>query len=347
MTYFGETVRHNIDNILSGISTTSASETMSYDASGNKYLTNDSSGNTNLCRELMRQVAAASPERFYNNGGDGPGLRDFPFVENDTILFKVIVQAAPTQNALTGVSEIPSRSYTIKLVLKNTVTSSDNTVITDSEMYPNARPYSSSVTTYAATTDSSGVYNIYSPPAPIPFSRFGYNGWYYNNSNAWVNVAPTVRNHIKWLVTANTAGSSTVADLQYIRLNVKIYNNASLPYLMIYTQAGSSRKYAVTGGNGSLTNGTMYSMFVNFNSYLDEPAMVGYTNAALVNTITSGSFANNEIITSIAIETESNAATGNVEFTLASIIVGERSTTTGQTSEKEYGFEADVPVAYP
>jgi uncharacterized protein YjbI with pentapeptide repeats/uncharacterized protein YjdB len=347
MTYFGETVRYNIESILSGISTTSASETMSYDASGNKYLTNDSSGNTNLCRELMRQVAAASPERFYNNGGDDAGLRDFPFVENDTILFKVIVQAAPTQNMLTGVSEIPSRSYTIKLVLKNTVTSSDNTVITDSEMYPNARPYSSSVTTYAATTDSSGVYNIYSPPAAIPFSRFGYNGWYYKNSSAWVNVDPTVRNHIKWLVTANTAGSSTVADLQYIRLNVKIYNNASLPYLMIYTQAGSLRKYAVTGGNGSLTNGTMYSMFVNFNSYLDEPAMMGYTNAALVNTITSGSFANNEIITSIAIETESNTAAGNVEFTLASMIVGERSTTTGLTSEKEYGFEADVPAAYP
>jgi uncharacterized protein YjbI with pentapeptide repeats len=348
MTYFGETVRHNIDNILSGISTTSASETMSYDASGNKYLTNDSSGNTNLCRELMRQVAASAPDRFYNNGGDVPGLRSVPFLENDTILFKVIVQAAPTQNVLTGVSEIPSRSYTIKLVLKNTVTSSDNTEITDSEMYPNTRPYSSSVTTYAATADSSGVYNIYSPPAPIPFSRFGYNGWYYKNSSAWVNVAPTVRNHIKWLVTANTAGSSTVADLQYIRLNVKIHNNASLPYLMIYTQAGSLRKYAVNGGgNGSLTNGTMYSMFVNFNSYLDEPAMVGYTNAALVNTIGSGSFANNEIITSIAIETDSNAAAGNVEFTLASMIVGERSTTTGLISEKEYGFEADVPVAYP
>jgi uncharacterized protein YjbI with pentapeptide repeats len=348
MTYFGETVRYNIESILSGISTTSVSETMSYDASGNKYLTNDSSGNTNLCRELMRQVAAAAPERFYNNGGEeGAGLRSVPFVENDTILFKVIVQTAPTQNALTGVSEIPSRSYTIKLVLKNTVTSSDNTAITDSEMYPNTRPYSSSVTTYAATTDSSGVYNIYSPPAPIPFSRFGYNGWYYKNSSAWVNVNPTVRTHIKWLVAANTAGVSTVADLRYIRLNIKIYNNASLPYLMIYTQAGSSRKYAVIGGNGSLTNGTMYSMFINFNSYLDEPAMVGYTNAELVNTIGSGSFANNEIIASIAIETESNAAAGNVEFTLASMIIGELSTTTGLTTEKEYGFEADVPVAYP
>jgi uncharacterized protein YjbI with pentapeptide repeats len=345
--YLGETVRYNIDSILSGISTTSSSGTMAYDASANKYLTNDSSGNSNLCRELMRQIAAGAPSRFYNNGPDNAGLRDVPFVENDTITFKVIVQAAATQNVLTGVSEIPSRSYTIKLVLKNTVTSNMNTAVADSEMYPNSYPYSSSVVTYAPTSESSGVYNIYSPPAPIPFSRFGYNGWYYTNSNAWVNVAPTVRNHIKWLVSANNAGSSTVSDLQYIRLNLKIHNNASAPYLMIYTQAGSTRKYAVIGGGETLSNGTVYSLFMNFNSYAREPAMIGYTNAELVNTIGTGAFANNEVITSIAIETASNAAAGNVEFTLASIVVGELSTATGITSEKEYGFEADVPLALP
>jgi uncharacterized protein YjbI with pentapeptide repeats/uncharacterized protein YjdB len=344
--YLGETVRYNIDSILSGISTTSSSGTMAYDASANKYLTNDSSGNSNLCRDLMRQVAAGAPSRFYNNGPDDAGLRNVPFVENDTITFKLIVQAAATQNVLTGVSEIPSRSYTIKLILKNTVTSNMNTAVADSEMYPNSYPYSSSVMTYAPTSDSSNVYNIYSPPAPIPFSRFGYNGWYYTNSTTWVNVAPTVRNHIKWLVSANNDGSSTVADLQYIRLNLKIHNNASLPYLMIYTQSGSMRKYAVLGGSETLANGSIYSLFMNFNSYAREPAMIGYTNAELVNTTGSGAFANNEIITSIAIETASNAAAGNVEFTLASIVVGELSTSGGITSEKEYGFEADVPAAY-
>jgi hypothetical protein len=116
---------------------------------------------------------------------------------------------------------------------------------------------------------------------------------------------------------------------------------------MIYTQAGSTRKYSVIGGNGSLTNGTLYSMYINFSSYLDEPAMIGYTNAELVNTIGSGSFASNEIITSIAIETESNASAGNVEFTLASIIVGELSSSSGLMGEKEYGFEAEVPSSYP
>jgi len=165
--YLGETVRNNIDVILSGISTTSSSESMSYDASGNKYLTNDASGNTNLCRELMRQIAAAAPDRFYNNGGNDSLLKNVPLLENDTIKFKLIIRAAVGQNILTGVNEIPSRSYTIKLILKNTVNTNTNTTVSDSEMYPNSYPYSTSVTTYAPTVDSSGVYNVYSPPAPI------------------------------------------------------------------------------------------------------------------------------------------------------------------------------------
>ena len=95
-----------------------------------------------------------------------------------------------------------------------------------------------------------------------------------------------------------------------------------------------------------MSNGTVYSLFMNFNSYSREPAIIGYSNAELVNTTGSGAFANNEIITSIAIETASNAAAGNVEFTLASIVVGELSTSGGITSKKEYGFEAAVPAAY-
>jgi len=340
--FLGETVRNNIETIISGISTTSASQNMAYDASGNKYLTNDASGNTNLCRELMRHIAALAPSRFYGNIPNHAGLKNVPFMENDTIQYKLVIQAAAIQNLLTGVSVIPSRSYTIKLVIKNTVNNitNTNTMITDSIMYPNSYPYSSSVRTYAPTVDSSGVYNIYSPPAPIPFARFGYNGWYYTNSTAWVNVAPAVRNHIKWLVGANTA-TSKVSDLQYIRMNLKIHNTASLPFLMVYTQAGSSKKYPVMSGNGSLVNGTVYSFYMNFNSYNREPATVGATNAALAYTIGTGSFADSELIASIAVETDSNATAGHVEFTLSSVVVGELS------GEKEYGFEAAVPETYP
>jgi hypothetical protein len=80
---------------------------------------------------------------------------------------------------------------------------------------------------------------------------------------------------------------------------------------------------------------------MNFNSYAREPATIGATNAALAYTVGTGSFANNETITSIAIETDSNASAGNVEFTLSSVVVGELN------GEKEYGFEAAVPQSYP
>ena len=348
-TYYGESIRHNIHEIMSGISTTSGDESMARDASGNKYLTNSASGNTNLCRELMRQIAAAVASRFYNNGADNTGMKTVPLREEDTITFKVTIQAAATQNVLTGVTEIPSRSYTIKLVLKSSVTSvtNANTVVSDSEMFPNSYPYSSSVTSIAPDSEAAAtVYNIYSPPAPIPFSRFGFNGWYYTNSSAWVGVNSGVRNHVKWLVPANRVGSSTVGALQFVRVNLKIHNKTAVPYLMVYTQGGSWRKYIVSGGGGnSLVNGTIYSFYMNFNSYAREPAMIGYTNAALVNSVGSGTFTDNEVITGIAVETDSGAAAGAVEFTLASVIVGEIAS--GVPSEKEYGFLAEVPSAYP
>jgi len=340
LTYLGETVQHNIDTILSGISTTSAIQDMAYDASGNKYLTNDASGNTNLCRELMRQLAAADPSRFYTGGADTAtsGIRNMPLHENDSINFKLTITAAEGQNIVTGVNVIPSRTYLIKMVLKNTVNASTNanTAVTDSEMYPNSYPYSTSVVTYAPTVDSSNVYNVYSPPAPIPTARFGYNGWYYANTTTWVNVAQSVRDRVKWMLPPNAAGSLTVADLRYVRMNLKVFNKTSLPFLVVTTQAGSSRKYTISAPN-SLANGTVYSFYMNFHSYTREPATVGATNAALTySNVGSGSFANGEVITSIAVETDSAAAAGTVEFTLSSVVVGEAN------GEKEYGFSANV-----
>jgi hypothetical protein len=150
---------------------------------------------------------------------------------------------------------------------------------------------------------------------------------------------------VKWLVPANSAGSSTVGGLQYIRVNLKIHNKTALPYLMIYTTSGSYRKYVVSGGSGALTNGTKYTFYLNLNSYTQEPAVAGYTNAVLTSSIGSGNFLNSEFISSIAVETDSNAAAGSVEFTLAGIIVGD--IVAGVSREKEYGFLADVPAAYP
>jgi hypothetical protein len=137
-----------------------------------------------------------------------------------------------------------------------------------------------------------------------------------------------------------SSGSATVGSLQYIRVNLKIHNKIALPYIMVYTQSGSSRKYTVTN-TGALANGTTYSFYVNFNSYTREPAMIGYTNADMSNTANSGSFANNELILNVALETDISAAAGTVEFTLSSVVIGDII-----AGEKEYGFEADVPAAY-
>jgi hypothetical protein len=225
------------------------------------------------------------------------------------------------------------------MILKNTVNASTNanTFVTDSEMYPNSYPYSTSVVTYAPSGESSAsVYNVYSPPASIPTARYGYNGWYYANSTAWVSLSAAVRDRVKWVLPPNAAGSSTVADLRYIRMNLKVFNKTSLAFLVVTTQAGSSRKYTISAPN-SLTNGTVYSFYMNFHSYTREPATVGATNAALTySNVGSGSFANGEVITSIAVETDSEAASGTVEFTLSSVVIGEAS------GEKQYGFSANV-----
>jgi hypothetical protein len=86
----------------------------------------------------------------------------------------------------------------------------------------------------------------------------------------------------------------------------------------------------------------VYSFYMNFNSYAREPATIGATNAALTySNVGSGSFADGEVITSIAVESDSAAAAGTVEFTLSSVVVGE------MNGEKEYGFKAAVPETYP
>ena len=333
----GEDIRSNMNSILSGISTTSGDETMAYDASGNKYLTNDTTSNTNICRELIRQVAVTAASRF-SSVTDTTLPQSVPFIENDTINFRVSFHSTATQHLLTDVTNISARSYMVKLIMKESIDGL-NTPVIDSAMFPNAYPYSSAVTTYAPTSASSNVYNIFSPPAPIPFSRFGFDGWYYKNSSAWVNINSNVRNHVKWLLPANSE-TATVGGLLYIRANLKIHNKTTLPYIVVYTQSGSWRKFPIVNTE-ALVNGTTYSFYVNFHLYTRQPVMNGYTNAALANTIGSGPFDSSEIILNIALETDSSAAEDSVEFTLATMIVGDDS------GEKEYGFMADVPTAYP
>jgi len=359
--YYGEVARVGIMAVLDTVSTLSANITMPIDGSGNRYLTNTTTSNTNISRELLRQIALNVPGRLtelVQGGGGGGVLTSVPFVENDTLNIKVVMAPSPNQHALTNVNTIQSRAYNIKLIMKNVVGSSGsaNTTVTDCRLFPNGYPYSSNVQDISASNLSAAasVYADGSPPVPIPTIRYGYQGWYYTNSSLWVNHAPATRNKINWYLLPNANGITTVGDLRYVRLNLHIFNSVSTPFLTVYTQATGSgdaggwykskRTYVnatVSDDGNAVASNTNYCFYVNWNGYSITPFTVAHTNAALsvstVNGSAIGSFNNSEVIFAYSIGTNSNSAPGNVEFILSAVVVGEANRS-GSITEKEYGY---------
>jgi hypothetical protein len=361
ITYYGENSRVGIQSVLDTVSTMSADITMNMDSSGNKYSTNDNDSITNISRELMRQIAVSAPARLEDSevvsAAAAGSLLSVPLVENDTLNIRVTVEAAPGQHTVTNVGTIPGRTYNIKLILKNSIggatDTSGNTGVSDSVFFPNAYPYSSNVLDLpAGTATANAVVADGSPPAPTPLIRYGYQGWYYTNSDGWVNPAPTVRNKINWYLAPNVA-TSTVGDLQYMRLCLRIFNRVSTPFLTVYTKttgsgdAGgwykSKRTYIIADSVGSLTNNTAYCFYVCWNGFSVAPFMVGHSNALLTLTNVAGGavggFGSGETLLAYSIGTNSTAARGNVEFILSTAVVGERSSGgEGGVIEKEYGY---------
>lgn len=361
--YYGEVARVGIMAVLDTVSTLSADITMPVDSSGNRYLTNTSTANTNISRELLRQLALNVPERLtaLDQGGGGV-LLSVPFVENDTLNIKVVMAPSPNQNALTNVNTIPARTYNIKLIMKNVVGSSGsgsgtaNTAVSDSTLFPNGYPYATNVQDISASNLSvaASVYADGSPPVPIPTIRYGYPGWYYTNSSLWVNPAPATRNKINWYLLPNANGVTKVSDLRYIRLNLHLFNSVSTPFITVYTQATGSgdaggwykskRTYitsAVSDDGNTLADHTNYCFYMNWNGYSISPFTVAHTNVVLsvstVNGSAIGSFGSSEVIFAYSIGTNSSSAPGNVEFILSSSIVGEANSN-GSITEKEYGY---------
>lgn len=361
--YYGESARVGIMAVLDTIGTLSADITMAADASGNRYLTNAATTNTNISRELLRQISINVPERLTAlDGGGGGILQSVPLIENDTLNIKVVLEPSPGQNTLTNVSTIPPRAYNIKLIMKNVVEgggggSSVNTAVVDSVSFPNGYPYSSNVHDISASnlSTAASVYADGSPPVPIPLIRYGYQGWYYTNSSAWVSSAPMTRNKINWYLTSNMNGVTTVGHLRYFRMNLHLFNHVSTPFITIYTQATGSgdsggwykskRTYislnVTDHGGNSLESNTNYCFYMNWNGYSVSPFTVAHTNASLSTSAVSGSsigsFDSSEVIFAYSIGTNSTAAAGNVEFILSSVIIGEMGTD-GHLIEKEYGY---------
>ena len=359
LAYYGEVARVGIMSVLDTVGTMSANIAMAVDSSGNRYSTNEDMTVTNISRELMRQIAVSAPGRLVaideagEGGGGGGGIQSIPLSENDTLNFKVVMEASPGQHALTNVATIPARTYNIKLIMKSSVAVAGaggayaNTAVSDSVSFPNGYPYAVNVYDISASNTSvaQSVYADGSPPVPIPLLRYGYQGWYYTNSDAWVNLAPSVRNKINWYLLPNSA-TATVGDLRYIRMNLHVFSRVSTPFLTVYTKttgtgdAGgwykSKRTYLIANA-AALSNNTNYCFYMNWNGYSVAPFTVAHNNVALsLTTVGSGAvgaFGSGEVLFAYSIGTDSGSARGNVEFILSSVVVGEAG-----GAEKEYGY---------
>jgi hypothetical protein len=366
LAYYGEVARVGIMSVLDTVGTMSANIAMAVDGSGNRYSTNEDMTVTNISRELMRQIAVSAPGRLVaideaeEGGGGGGGIQSIPLSENDTLNFKVVMEASPGQHALTNVATIPARTYNIKLIMKSSVAVAGaggayaNTAVSDSVLFPNGYPYAENVYDISASNASvaSSVYADASPPVPIPLLRYGYQGWYYTNSDAWVNPAPSVRNKINWYLLPNSA-TATVGDLRYVRMNLHVFSSVSTPFLTVYTKATgagdaggwykSKRVYVVanTAAAAALNNNTNYCFYMNWNGYSVAPFTVAHSDVALsLTTVSSGAvgaFGSDEVLFAYSIGTDSGSARGNVEFILSGVVVGEGSGG-GAVAEKEYGY---------
>lgn len=90
-----------------------------YGSENHMYLTNDVADDSNICRRVLQTLLTVCPERF-SQVQNTTGFQQMPFVENDSLNFKLILYPSDYQHELTGSSQVPPRSYGIKLILTST-----------------------------------------------------------------------------------------------------------------------------------------------------------------------------------------------------------------------------------
>lgn len=91
------------------------------DASGSYYASNSNTTSQNICRYLVETLYANAPARFIDEAnGVNESNKDYysqviPFLSGDIINFTVVVNPLSTQNQLTGVASIASKTYNVSL----------------------------------------------------------------------------------------------------------------------------------------------------------------------------------------------------------------------------------------
>lgn len=158
-------VYSNINNVSDlSLNTTTHAGKYGTDATYGKYLTNDASGNNNLCRELLKQLAYVAPNRLATLGStpsvvvDGSnGYYKMPFLDGDSISFVLTVNAATNQHLVVNkATAVPARTYRIRLNVRDTVTKGathadgTNVVVSDTAplLYNGVAPASNLNTSY-------------------------------------------------------------------------------------------------------------------------------------------------------------------------------------------------------
>jgi len=91
-----------------------------YGTAGNRWM-QDASGSYNICRTLLRQIAASATaktrfEYLDSTYKRATGEYSVPFINGDTIYYSVIVSPSATQHLVTGLpTAISSKKYVLKI----------------------------------------------------------------------------------------------------------------------------------------------------------------------------------------------------------------------------------------
>ena len=93
------------------------------DSYGN-YMTNVTTDETNICRVLFDQMFHSDASRFENIEPQTLP-QSLPFQDGDSIGFILTIHPNADQHLLTGVSTVNSRRYLIRLILENSVSTTD------------------------------------------------------------------------------------------------------------------------------------------------------------------------------------------------------------------------------
>jgi hypothetical protein len=328
---------------LSSVCTTSTdSNALLYtDISNNniRYLSNDSSGNNNITRMLMNQIAEYDPSRFIiTDGLSNYALRPVPFIDGDVLNFTVIFNAAAGQNNLTGVAAIPSRTYLIKLVLGSGTLR--NTPVVDSALVADSA-YSRFMSEIvpALSSASTPVYGGEAVPTAVP-APLTYFGWHYISNADALN-----------LVFAPYTAACTVANVTSVYMTARIISKVRLPRITIYTaptftdDAAPTYHSAVTYAPSSVVITDDFDWQFGFDltgvtggatAGFTANLLDGYEKGAMSVLTSEGPFDAAEQILSFNIQTDS-VVPGDVEFVLTSLVICE--TIGGVVTNKVYNFQ--------